>query len=194
MPASRTDYAALKARLAARAPRRVETPELLETAVALILAPGAAGLEALFIRRAVRAGDPWSGHVALPGGRREPTDADRLVTAIRETEEEVGVALSAASLLGPLDDLHPAAPRLPPLVIRPFVFGLPERPAARLSDEVAAIEWVALSDLAARRGRAAIPWGGGTTEVECFRAGGLVIWGLTYRILSGFLPLLDAAS
>lgn len=162
----------------------------METAVALILAPGARGLEVLFIRRAERADDPWSGHIALPGGRREPADADRLTTAIRETGEEVGVELTPASLLGPLDDLHPSTPRLPPLVIRPFVFGLTARPATRLSDEVSGVSWIALSELAACRGKAVIDLRGAATEVECFRTGGLVIWGLTYRILSGFLPLL----
>lgn len=161
----------------------------METAVALILAPGRRGLEALFIRRATRADDPWSGHIALPGGRREPGDADRCATAVRETAEEVGVALAAGQLLGALDDLHPATPRVPPLVIRPFVFGLERRPETRLSDEVAGIEWLALDELAGCAGKAVVAVGGEQREVECFRPRGLVIWGLTYRILRGFLPL-----
>lgn len=169
---------------------RVENPKILETAVALILAPGARGLEVLVIRRAERAGDPWSGHIALPGGRREEADADRLVTAIRETVEEVGVELPPESLLGALDDLHPSTPRLPPLVIRPFVFGLPARPETSLSDEVAGVTWLPLSELTACRGKAVIQLHGAATEVECFQTAGLVIWGLTYRILGGFLPLL----
>ncbi len=161
----------------------------METAVALILAPGDGGLEALFIRRAVRADDPWSGHIALPGGRREPADGDRYATAVRETAEEVGVALTREALLGPLDDLHPSTPSLPSLVIRPFVFGLPVRPSTRLSDEVAAVEWVSLEDLGRREGRTEIVVRGERREVDCFLPGGLVIWGLTYRILRGFLPL-----
>lgn len=167
----------------------METPGVMETAVALILTPGARGLEALFIRRATRADDPWSGHVALPGGRREAADADRFATAVRETAEEVGVALDHSLLLGVLDDLHPATPRLPPLVIRPFVFGLERRPDTRLSDEVAGVEWVALEELSACAGKADIAFEGGTRSVDCFRPRGLVIWGLTYRILRGFLPL-----
>lgn len=174
-------FPALKTRLAGRTPLRVETPGLMESAVALILAPGPAGLEALFIRRAERADDPWSGHVALPGGRREAGDADRLVTARRETAEEVGVDLPLASLLGPLDDLHPSTPRLPPLVISPFVFGLDRRPETRLSEEVSAVLWVPLRDLIERKAAG---------EPDSYRPGGLVIWGLTYRIMRGFLPLL----
>jgi 8-oxo-dGTP pyrophosphatase MutT (NUDIX family) len=182
-------FSALKKRLADREPRRVQGAGFLETAVALILAPGRDGPEALFIRRAERAGDPWSGHIALPGGRRETSDADRLVTALRETEEEVGVALPPASLLGALDDLHPSTPRLPPLVISPFVFGLDSRPDTRLSDEVSGIFWVSLRELAACAGKAEIVLRGERTVVDCYKPGGTVIWGLTYRILRGFLPL-----
>lgn len=174
-------FAALKSRLSGREIRRVEGAELLETAVALILAPGPQGLEALFIRRAERAGDPWSGHIALPGGRREAADSDRLVTALRETSEEVGVELPVSALLGPLDDLHPSTPRLPPLVISPFVFGLDEKPATRLSDEVSGVLWVPLNGLIETKNE---------EGKDCYRPGGLVIWGLTYRILRGFLPLL----
>ena len=181
----------MKSRLDARAPLRVDKPGVMETAVALILAPGARGLEALFIRRAERAGDPWSGHIAFPGGRRETLDVDRLRTAVRETEEEVGVALPPAALLGSLDDVHPATPGLPALVISPYVFGLVARPQTRLSDEVAAVSWLTLKDLPACEGKTEIRLSGEPREVDCFRIDGLVIWGLTYRILRDFLPLMD---
>jgi len=49
--------------------------------------------EVLFIKRATREGDKWNGHVALPGGRRDPEDEDDLATAVRETIEEVGIDL-----------------------------------------------------------------------------------------------------
>ena len=166
----------------------------METAVALILTPGKLGLEALFIRRAERPEDPWSGHIALPGGRRDPGDADRLATAVRETKEEVDVALPESALLGALDDLAPSTPNLPPLVIRPYVFGLDLRPDARLSDEVAGVMWLPLSKLASCEGKAVVPMRGETREVECYAYGGVVIWGLTYRILRGFLTLVDAES
>lgn len=183
------EFSALKRRLSARAPKRVEESGVMETAVALILTPGKLGLEALFIRRAERPDDPWSGHIALPGGRRDPGDADRLATAVRETREEVGVELPKSALLGALDDLAPSTPRLPPLVIRPYVFGLRPRPAARLSTEVAGVMWLPLSELASCEGKAFVPLRGETREVACYACGGVVIWGLTYRILSGFLKL-----
>jgi len=178
-----------RAGLAKRRPSLVEKPGLMETAVALILTPGDRGLEALFIRRAERADDPWSGHIALPGGRREPEDADRLATAVRETREEVGLELPADALLGSLDDLHPSSPRLPPLVIRPYVFGFESRPEARVSEEVAGVIWLPLAELQACAGRSLVQIRGIPTEVDGFNCGDVVIWGLTYRILSGFLKL-----
>ena len=50
--------------------------------------------ELLFIKRATRIGDKWNGHVALPGGKRDPEDDDDQVTAAREALEEVGIDLS----------------------------------------------------------------------------------------------------
>ena len=50
--------------------------------------------EILFIKRAARKGDKWTGHIALPGGGREPADTDDQAAAVRETREEVGLDLS----------------------------------------------------------------------------------------------------
>src|SRR3954471_5900940 len=122
--------------------------EMIAAAVAVMLHDGEEGLEALFIHRAVRAGDTWSGQIAFPGGRREPRDADLLDTAIRETHEEIGVDLTAAERLGVLDDLYPRTPVLPPVVVRPFVFALTARPAFALSAEVQAAFWVSFRSLA----------------------------------------------
>jgi NUDIX domain len=55
--------------------------------------------EILFIKRAGRAGDRWSGHVALPGGRRDRPDLDDRAAAIRETKEEVGLDLTRSDCL-----------------------------------------------------------------------------------------------
>ena len=184
-----TEFATLKTRLAARTPLSVENPAVMETSVALLLTPGKLGLEALFIRRAERVEDPWSGHIALPGGRREPGDADRLATAVRETKEEVGVTLPASALLGTLDDVAPSAARLPPLVIRPYAFSFETRPEASLSEEVSEVMWLPLADLHACEGKTSVTIRGVPVEVPCFNRGGVVIWGLTYRILLGFLSL-----
>lgn len=186
-------FLGLHARLAGKG-AAAAAPGFLETSVALMLAPGPRGLEVLFIRRAERAGDPWSGHIGLPGGRREPGDADLLVTAIRETREEIGVDLPRAALLGALDDVEPSTPSLPPLMIRPFVFGVDPRPEAGTSLEVVSSYWIPLEALHGARGATQVTIRGEALEAPCFKipaaSGELVVWGLTYRILGGLLPLL----
>src|SRR3989449_11455827 len=103
---------------------------------------GPHGLEILLIRRAERADDPWSGQIALPGGRYGAGDLDLEATAVRETREETGVDLSDAERLGGLDDLYPRTPILPPLVVRPFVFALAPRAALVASDGVRRGLWL----------------------------------------------------
>ncbi len=188
-----SSFEALRAKLPAARPYPSD-PKVMETSVVVMLAPGPEGLEVLFIRRAVRAGDPWSGHIGLPGGRREAGDADLLATAIRETREEIGVELPTAALLGALDDVRPSTPSLPPLMIRPFIFALQSRPEAGVSDEVAGSYWIALDSLHAARASTKVSIREKSIEVPCFKIPelpeGLVVWGLTYRILNGLLPLL----
>lgn len=173
----------------------MDDPAALPAAVALILVEGAerggGGLEALFIRRAERAGDPWSGQIALPGGRRDPGDADLLATAIRETREETGIDLTAAEPLGELDDLHPRTATLPPVSVRPFVFALKRRPAIAPSSEVQAAFWVPLARMADPTVRREITLfiRGAERTFPAYVLGDDVIWGMTERILTPFLEL-----
>lgn len=183
-------FARLRRHLSSREPVHADETGRRQAAVAVILSPGPHGPEALFIRRAVRAGDPWSGHVGLPGGGREPADADLFAAAVRETREEVSVRLTPDSLLGGLDDLSPSMPGPAPLLIRPFVFGLHERPAACLSDEVAGLLWLNLTELPAAAARSVVDIRGDLVEVDSYVLGGALIWGLTYRIVRGLLTLL----
>ncbi|MEO5826882.1 MAG: CoA pyrophosphatase [Gemmatimonadales bacterium] len=136
----------LVAELASRPPVVTDDPALRQAAVAVLLAPDPDQL--LVIRRTERTGDPWSGHLALPGGRREPGDADLLHTAIRETAEETGVNLERTWCRATLDDLAPHTAVLPAIVVRPFVFRLPSRVDAGSSSEVAVAQWVPLEWLA----------------------------------------------
>lgn len=85
--------------------------------------------------------------------------------------------------------MRPGSALLPPLLIRPFVFGLTTRPRTRVNEEVSRVLWLPLAELPGRAGTAVVQAEGSPREVPCFKAGGAVIWGLTYRILSGFLPL-----
>ncbi|CAN5776317.1 CoA pyrophosphatase [soil metagenome] len=159
--------------------------------MALIVRPPPTGLELLLIRRAEREGDPWSGHMALPGGREEAADAGPLHTAVRETHEEVGIPLDTASLLGRLDDVSPisGAPRIP---ISAWVFGVPPETIARKNKEVDLALWVPLDTLLDAGSSLdylhPIP-GGDTVRFPAFGYQGHVVWGLTHRILSQFLEI-----
>jgi 8-oxo-dGTP pyrophosphatase MutT (NUDIX family) len=167
-------------------------PDFLQAAVGVVIR-GREHLELLLIKRARSERDPWSGHMALPGGRRDPDDASLQDTAVRETHEETGLDLSAEGLhLGRLDEVTPGSVRLPRLTIAPFVYGVRPGAEARVaSREVDAVHWVTLDALRApeTQGEVEIPLPGGTRPFPCFRVVDEIVWGLTYRILSQFLAL-----
>jgi 8-oxo-dGTP pyrophosphatase MutT (NUDIX family) len=180
---------AFEARPAAAADRTVP---YREAAVAVLLRPRAA-LEVLLIRRADVAGDPWSGHIALPGGRRHDGDADLLTTACRETEEEVGVSVQrVGAFIGALDEIGPDNTRLPPIVVAPFVLAVPSDvgvvPEPR---EVQAAFWVPLEALRDENAASEIliEANGSRLRFPSIVYGDHVIWGLTYRILQQFLQI-----
>jgi 8-oxo-dGTP pyrophosphatase MutT (NUDIX family) len=156
-------------------------------AVALIVVPDPEAF--LLIRRAERAGDPWSGHLALPGGRRHADDPDLIATAIRETHEEVGIVLERTSLARALPDVVPRTPALPPLAIRPFVFTLAERPPIVPNPEVAGTVWVELGSLRepGARDELGMELGGAHRVVPAYRTAFGPVWGLTERILTLYL-------
>jgi len=149
------------------------------------------GRELLLIERARRVGDPWSGHMAFPGGRRDQQDADLAATATRETHEEVGIALG--SPLCRLDDFTGTrGPSTPDLIVSPHVYVL-EAPCPIVPNhEVQSAMWIPLdwilcpdsaSEHVFRRGREQ------HRSAAC-RYQAYTIWGLTYRILSDFCLLL----
>jgi 8-oxo-dGTP pyrophosphatase MutT (NUDIX family) len=180
--------------LAGHVPRAADEAGAAPAAVAVILAEGADGVEALFIHRAQRADDPWSGQIAFPGGRHDAGDADLLATAVRETREEVGVDLSEAERLATLSDLRPRTPVLPPVFVRPFVFAVPTHPALLMSDEVQDAFWVSIARLVEpdTRKEVAIPVRGTPLTVSAYVLGERVIWGMTERILTPLIELVMA--
>ena len=162
-------------------------------AVAVLLRDTPTGIEMLFIRRAEHPEDPWSGHMAYPGGRSEPHDPDLQATAVRETLEEIGIDLSrSARLLGVLDDIRAMARGRPlDLSITPCVFQLEGDPETALSHEVRSLHWIPLTVLFDDASRSHLDYQHDDARVKlpCIRLAGsddeLVIWGLTYRMCSG---------
>lgn len=161
-------------------------------AVALVVRPGAEDLEVLLIKRATLEGDPWSGHMALPGGRRSPADASDLETAVREAAEEVGIDLrDPAALLGQLNEVAPR-PGAPQIVVSSFAFAVGGGAEPRPNPEVALTVWAPLGKLAAP--------GAATEYLHALNGGAQlrfpaigyqehVIWGITHRILAQFLEI-----
>jgi 8-oxo-dGTP pyrophosphatase MutT (NUDIX family) len=170
----------------------VAVPNVRDAAVAAIFRVASHdALELLMIERASYAGDPWSGHIAFPGGRREPYDVTLLDTALRETREETGVdILTAGRVLGALERVDPLSPSLPPLSIAPFVALLTREVSLSINDEVAGAFWVPLAALqhvdASREVEVTLS-NGTARRVRAFVHGGYTIWGLTERILRDLL-------
>ncbi|HEU4405287.1 MAG TPA: CoA pyrophosphatase [Polyangiaceae bacterium] len=168
-------------------------------AVAAVLrepAPGE-GVELLLIKRAEHPDDPWSGHMALPGGRHDEGDGSLLATAVRETYEEVGIDLAAqGALLGRLESVEAVAKgRRVGLTITPFVFALRGEAPLRFDErEVAEAFWSPLAPLALGEAAGTYPYRheGVVYDLPCLHVGERVVWGLTYRMLQLFFEALRA--
>lgn len=156
-------------------------------AVAAVLRRGAEDTEILFIRRADRDGDPWSGHMAFPGGRRDPGDRSLLETALRETREEVGLDLAKSGrVIVRLPNVQAYARARPAnLIVAPFVFAIDAPLALSPNEEVAEALWVPLGPIL--RGEGAKPFDyrheGIDYKLPSFDVDGRVVWGLTYRMI-----------
>lgn len=198
MPA-RCDLAFLRERLAAHQPQTISAevaPRRAAVAVMLReLDPQGTSCAALFIRRAQHPDDPWSGHMAFPGGRVDPGDLSPLEAARRETHEEVGLDLTQdAELLGAIDDLRASARgTVLPLAITPFVFrwlGSPE--SLRPNHEVEEALWIPIARLLDPASSSTVPYelGGQRYELPCFDIDGRIIWGLTYQMLMRLFVIL----
>lgn len=191
----RTVLASLAERLAARPGVRVKVDATVRRAAVLAIFRIAEDeeLELLFIKRAEYEGDPWSGHIAFPGGRHEPDDATLEDTAVRETIEELGVDVRAhGRILGTLDDLHPRTAVLPPILVRPYVAVLDADVRLDPSSEVALAFWVPVRALLdpATAVEATVVVRGVERVVPSYRHGDHTIWGMTERVLRQLLGLL----
>jgi 8-oxo-dGTP pyrophosphatase MutT (NUDIX family) len=173
--------------LAARPHARLPAPLPRVAAVSIVLREPPRGVEVLLIRRAEREGDLWSGHVAFPGGRVEPGEGPE-EAAVRETLEEVGLDLRGrAERIGALDEIEAIGRgRAVGLSIQPWVFALAGEPGPlRYSGEVASASWIRLADLLDPARRAPFPYvhEGRNLVLPSIDVDGLVIWGLTYRMV-----------
>jgi len=152
--------------------------------------------DVLLMRRREHPEDRWSGQISLPGGHKDPGDADLLATALREAREEVGVDLArSARLVGRLPRVQARARgRIVPMGITPFVFEVTRAVAPHPGIEAREVFWFPL----ARAGTGELD-----QEYRFTRDDGLVhtlpswrheeriVWGLTHRMLAELLRLLS---
>ena len=164
-------------------------------AVAMIMRELPDDLEILFIERATHASDPWSGHLAFPGGKVEPGEQARQA-AERETREEIGLELETEHYLGRMSDIIGANL---PVRVSCFAYGICTHPFEPLfNDEVRDVFWVRLSDLcdSERHQTATVGFSGKLLEVPAIvlpPSDKPVLWGLTYRLIMQFLEIVRPA-
>lgn len=164
-------------------------------AVALVLAGAGSDLALCAIRRAEHPLDPWSGHMALPGGRVDPGDAGPRRAAERETREEVGIALAAPHWLGPLPPMPVRLGGERQMLLSPFLYYWGETPAPlQPNHEVAGAFWIPLRYLWDPANTTRFHWNRGDHRLlyPAIRFGDTAIWGITYRVLTLFSDILDA--
>ncbi len=161
----------------------------------MILQQRADGVHILMIKRAERQGDPWSGHMAFPGGRMDKTDANGFAVAVRETQEEVGLILGAQDVcLGRLSDIN-ARPHRGALgmAVSPFVFHLQRQVEFTPNYEVAEVLWVPLAFLLDAHNREQMIWEyrGVSLPMPCYHFNGRCIWGLSLMMLDELMDVVE---
>jgi 8-oxo-dGTP pyrophosphatase MutT (NUDIX family) len=178
-------------------PKRLSATAHDHAAVALILdaSRSAADPSVVFIERSRHPEDPWAGHMAFPGGRRDPQDRSLQHVARRETVEEIGIRLTPGQCVGRLDDLRGRhSGRTLRMVISCFVFTVDDFGTLRMNSEVQDVVRVPLSRLTDHKNLVQVSASGTEKRlhpgIQVSACGEKVVWGLTYRFLSGFLNLL----
>jgi 8-oxo-dGTP pyrophosphatase MutT (NUDIX family) len=184
--------------LAGYTPRLRATDGMNLAGVTMLLRDENGSPEMLLIERATREGDPWSGHMAFPGGRQEPHDPSLQKTAERETFEEVGITLAGAHYIGRLDDLGGRAAASNKMIVSAYVY-LVEDPG-RLEierSEVADALWISLDHLVHPDNHGRYPMRYAEHEIifpgiRVDQREVRIVWGLTYRFLEGFFEIIGS--
>lgn len=184
----------LREALQRRTPATLREEGAQRAAVAVVVT---AGLEPhiLFVKRQERSGDPWSGHMAFPGGFMADAEGSLVATAVRETLEETGLDLSlVGEQIGRLDDVYPRSVLLPKVVVTPVVFGVAEPFPVVAHAEVQEAVWLPADRIFDPNSHRpyALELPTGRRVFDSIVVDGYTIWGLTERVLAqipAVLPL-----
>ena len=190
-----TSLPAIQTCVESHSPRLIRHEKRKLAAVSLILTHSDSDVEILFIERAKRLQDPWSGQMAFPGGKWEHGDINGMATAMRETHEEVGLNLHSRDCIGRLDDF--GAPKNSPasgLVVEPYIFKVSPKHTPSINSEVSDALWISLGWLTDTANF--VPNYNPENYEDLFPGfrvsadDSRVIWGLTYRLVVNFLCLI----
>jgi 8-oxo-dGTP pyrophosphatase MutT (NUDIX family) len=157
-------------------------PEERRRAAVAVVLHDAPEPRVLLMKRAERAGDPWSGHISLPGGGYHASDGDLRITAIREAREELGIELDGARLLGHFPALFPMSSRTG-IEVTPFVFVTSVALEPICGPEALAAFWLPLDLAASGALDGTYRYPPSDAAFPAWTYEGHVVWGLTRRIL-----------
>lgn len=132
-----------------------------------------------------------SGQVAFAGGKVEETDSDRVHTAVREANEEIGITVLAEHIVGVMPQLYVVPSNM---LVTPVIAYLPERPSFIIDpNEVDRVLEVSIADLlnpANHSTREVILPNNIKIKFPSYLVQGEEIWGATGRMLGEFFKLI----
>jgi 8-oxo-dGTP pyrophosphatase MutT (NUDIX family) len=151
-----------------------------------VLVPVIGGVSVVLTKRS-EALPRHAGEISFPGGIHQEEDASLAETALRETEEELGIARDEITVLGALPPVHTFVSAI---LIVPFVGALARRPTIRPNvGEIADVLEYRLDALASAETEVEWARDGGVYRGHVYQMGAHVIWGATARILHSLLEL-----
>ena len=169
---------------------------VLNAAVALVFRVQGGDIELLFMQRAIHPNDPWSGHIAFPGGACEVEDQHTLATALRETHEELGLNLTESEWFGGLDYAYgPVIDQDKRVCLAPHVFLVKQNQSLILNEEAQDAFWIPITRLVLQEHIRTFPH----KELPNFTMYGIdlgihsvpLLWGLTLRVLYDFFEKIE---
>ena len=154
-------------------------------AVAILIRERNDDLEFFLVKRAEVEGDPWSGDMAFPGGKRCQNDEDLSETAMRETLEETAIDLREKSMLGYMKPIYSSVRTS--MKVQPIVYIYDEEPDVSLNYELTRYLWAPMNELVRSRTKEDVK--GWNSDV--YKYDGEVVWGLTFRMLEKLIEIID---
>jgi 8-oxo-dGTP pyrophosphatase MutT (NUDIX family) len=179
----------IKKVLADRERQSLSDPSLMPAAVMVLLYPKDGEYCVLLNKRSQQV-EHHKGEMSFPGGARDPSDQNSLETALRETEEEMGISRSDVTVLGRLDDIATRSNFGVRVYLGTIPYPYPFNPSPLEVAEVVEIPLSALRDPANRRYETR--WMNGETATACSYAHKQhLVFGATAKILQQFLEILE---